>query len=91
MAGRYLPTELQNSEGDVIYPHTEADVVFTADGKSVEEVLKDKGKIVFSRENIPVAQREAGVLYIFTEGAGTPISTVSIAGVDPMLGYKVIQ
>lgn len=91
MAGRYLPTELQNSDGDVIYPHTEADVVFMSDGENVEEVLKRKGKIVFSRENIPVAQREAGALYIFTEGAGTRISAVNIASVDPLLGYKVIQ
>lgn len=91
MAGRYLPTELQNSDGDVIYPHTEADVVFTADGKNVEEVLKDKGKIVFSHENIPVGQREAGTMYIFVEGAGTMLSAASIAGADPLLGYKVIQ
>ncbi|MCM1192726.1 MAG: hypothetical protein NC389_09895, partial [Acetatifactor muris] len=37
MAERYLSTELQDENGNVIYPHTEADIVFTSDGKSVEE------------------------------------------------------
>lgn len=39
MAGRYLATELQDDNGDVIYPHTEADIVFTSDGTTVEENL----------------------------------------------------
>lgn len=39
MAGRYLPTELQDSNGDVVYPHTEADIVWMQDGKSVQEFL----------------------------------------------------
>lgn len=39
MAGRYLATELQDDNGDVIYPHTEANIVFTSDGKTVEEQL----------------------------------------------------
>lgn len=91
MAGRYIPTELQNSEGDVIYPHTEADVVFMGDGKTVEEVVKGKSRIVFSRENIPVAQREENTLYIFSNGAGTQINAASIASANPLLGYKVIQ
>lgn len=39
MAGRYLATELQDDNGDVIYPHTEADIVFASDGTTVEENL----------------------------------------------------
>ncbi len=37
MAGRYLAVEMQNESGDVIYPHTEADIVFTSEGRTVEE------------------------------------------------------
>lgn len=39
MAGRYLATELQDENGDVIYPHTETDIVFGSDGTTVEENL----------------------------------------------------
>lgn len=39
MAGRYLATELQDDNGDIIYPHTEADIVFASDGTTIEENL----------------------------------------------------
>lgn len=39
MAGRYLPTELQDASGDVIYPHSEADIIFMSDGSNVEEAI----------------------------------------------------
>lgn len=32
--------ELQDSEGNTIYPHTEADVVFLLDGSSLGDFLK---------------------------------------------------
>lgn len=91
MAGRYLPTELQNENGDVIYPHTDAGVVWTQDGKSVEEKLKEKTKIVITGENIPIAQREKGAIYLFKDGAGTQIEEGKVAMASPAVGYKVIN
>lgn len=35
--------ELQDSDGNVVYPHTEASVVFCADGKTVQEKLTSGG------------------------------------------------
>lgn len=91
MEGRYLPTELQDSEGNVIYPHTEADVVWMQDGKSVEESVKDKTQVVISESSIPVAQRKKGTLYFFKKGAGSVIKNSNIAMASPAVGYKLIN
>lgn len=34
--------ELQDHEGNTIYPHTESDVVFMTDGQTVEEFLQEE-------------------------------------------------
>lgn len=89
MAGKYLPTELQDSNGDIVYPHTEADIVFMTDGSNVEEELRKKTSIVISDESIPVEQRKEGTMYLFKKGAGTQIqSTVAMA--SPTVGYKLL-
>lgn len=90
MAGRYLPTELQNAEGDVIYPHTEADVVFTQDGKNVEEVLKSKMEMVVSNVNIPIEQRTQGTIYAFIEGENA-VPEAAVAMASPSVGYRMIR
>lgn len=38
--------ELQDNEGNTIYPHTEADVTFCADGKTVQEKLNKTEKVL---------------------------------------------
>lgn len=38
---RYLPTELQDKDGNVIYPHTEAGVVWLSDGTHMENALNE--------------------------------------------------
>lgn len=40
MAARYLPTELSDDSGNIVYPHSEADIIWMQDGRDVEEVLK---------------------------------------------------
>lgn len=40
MAARYLPTELSDNSGNIVYPHSEADIIWMQDGRDVEEVLK---------------------------------------------------
>ena len=35
--------ELQDNEGNVVYPHTEASVVFCSDGGTVQEKLESHG------------------------------------------------
>ncbi len=90
MAGRYLPTELQNADGDVIYPHTEADIVFTQDGRNVEEVLKQKIEMVASNVTIPVEQRTPGVMYVFIEGE-TSVPEAAVAMASPSVGYRIIR
>jgi len=90
MAGRFLPTELQNDEGDVVYPHTEADIVWTQDGRSVEEVLKTKTQIVVSSSAIPVEQREPGTMYMFIEGESAVPEAAAVKA-SPSVGYKMIR
>lgn len=90
MAGRYLPTELQNSDGDVIYPHTIADIIWMQDGRSVEEVLKDKMELIVSGNNIPVEQRTPGVMYAFIEGEAAA-AEMGVAKASPAVGYKMIR
>ncbi len=34
--------ELQDYEGNTIYPHTESDVVFMMDGQTVEKFLREE-------------------------------------------------
>lgn len=41
MAGRYLPTELSNKDGDIVYPHSDASIIWMEDGKSVQQALND--------------------------------------------------
>ena len=89
MAGRYLPTEMQNDEGDVIYPHSEADIIWTQTGKSVEEVLSEKAEIIVSAEQIPVDQRKTGAMYFIVEGA-SPTAEAAVAMAGPAVGYKVL-
>lgn len=89
MAGRYLPTELQNADGDVIYPHTEADVVFTQDGRNVEEVLHSKMEMVVSNVAIPVEQRKSGIMYVFIDGEATVAKSVA-AKASPSVGYQML-
>lgn len=89
MAGRYLPTELQNADGDVVYPHTEADIVFMQDGRNVEEVLKSKMEMVVSNVAIPVEQRKAGIVYVFIDGE-TAVSEAAAAMASPSVGYRMI-
>lgn len=60
MAGRYLATELQDENGDVIYPHTEADIVFTSDGTTVEENLGGEVTDADIQEIFGDSQVEAG-------------------------------
>ena len=38
----YYVGELQDSDGNVVYPHTEASVVFCSDGESVQKKLASK-------------------------------------------------
>lgn len=90
MAGRYLPTELQNSDGDVIYPHTEADIVFTNDGENVEDVLNRKMEMVVSNVSIPVEQRKQGVMYAFIDGE-TVVPEAAVAMASPSVGYRMIR
>ncbi len=60
MAGRYLATELQDDNGDVIYPHTEADIVFTSDGTTVEENLNGEVTDTDMQEIFVGSQPETG-------------------------------
>lgn len=60
MAGRYLATELQDENGDVIYPHTEADIVFASDGTTVEENLGGEVTDADIQEIFGDSQVEAG-------------------------------
>lgn len=89
MAEQYFPTELQDDQGNVIYPHTEADVVFTQKGTTVEEELEKKKGIVVAREDIPVEQREGGTMY-FMVGKSAEVSGNSNVKVSPTMGLKVI-
>ena len=40
--------ELQDSNGDIVYPHTEASVVFCSDGKTVQEKLSSQSSEVLA-------------------------------------------
>lgn len=90
MAGRYLPTELQNADGDVIYPHTEADIVYMQDGRNVEEVLKSKMEMVVSNVAIPIEQRTQGIMYAFIEGENA-VPEAAVAMASPSVGYRMIR
>ena len=83
MAERYLPTELQDENGNVIYPHSQADIIWTQDGRSVEEVLKKKMELVVSNVAIP------GAMYMFIEGEN-PASSAAVAMASPSVGYRVL-
>lgn len=89
MSNTYLPTELQDAEGNVVYPHTSAAVVWTQDNENVEEVLKRKTEMVISNGPIPVEQRQLGTIYAFIEDeAGTTEQSVAMA--SPAVGYRTI-
>ncbi|MDE6993024.1 MAG: hypothetical protein K2P41_01150, partial [Lachnospiraceae bacterium] len=60
MSGRYLATELQDDNGDVIYPHTEADIVYTSDGTTVEENLNGEVTDTDMQEIFVGSQPETG-------------------------------
>lgn len=90
MAGRYLPTELQSPDGDVIYPHTQADIVWMPDGRNLLETLKEKSGIVISSIAIPVDQRTPGTMYAFIEGE-TAVPEAAVAKASPAVGYKMIH
>ncbi len=89
MAGKYLPTELQDADGNVVYPHTDASVVWTQDNRSVEEVLKSKMGLVISTGTIPVGQREQGTMYAFIEDEAA-VAAQSVAMASPAVGYRQI-
>lgn len=89
MAERYLPTELQDENGNVIYPHSQADIIWTQDGRSVEEVLKKKMELVVSNVAIPVEQRTPGAMYMFIEGEN-PASSAAVAMASPAVGYRML-
>lgn len=89
MAAQYLPTELQDADGNVVYPHTSASVVWTQDNRNMEEVLKRKIGLVISDGTIPVGQREAGVMYAFIESEASAAEQ-SVAMASPAVGYRQI-
>lgn len=89
MAGKYLPTELQDADGNVVYPHTDASVVWTQDNRNVEDVLKTKMGLVISSGAIPVGQREQGTMYAFIEGEAAA-NPQSVAMASPAVGYRTI-
>ncbi len=71
MAGRYLPTELQNDDGDVIYPHSSAEVIWMQDGRSVEATIGEKSSVIMTTGEIPVEQRKENNIYLFKKEDGT--------------------
>ncbi len=71
MAGRYLPTELQNDDGDVIYPHSSAEVIWMQDGRSVEALIGEKSSVIMTTGEIPVEQRQENNIYLFKKEDGT--------------------
>lgn len=89
MAAQYLPTELQDADGNVVYPHTSANIVWMQDNRNIEEVLKSKMGLVISDGTIPVEQREEGVMYAFIEGEAAAAEQ-SIAMASPAVGYRRI-
>lgn len=90
MANRYLDVELQNDDGDVVYPHSNAATTWMQDGRSAEEVINEKMEMVFSNVAIPVEQRKKGVMYAFIEGESVvPESAVAMA--SPSVGYKMVR
>lgn len=90
MAGRYLPTELQDANGNVIYPHTTASVVWTQDNESMEEALKRKMEMVVSNVAIPIEQRTQGIIYAFIEGENA-VPEAAVAMASPSVGYRMIR
>lgn len=90
MAGLVLPTELQDENGNIIYPHTEADVVFTTEGETVEEALEKKTQVVITSENIPVEQREKGAMYLIKKSGGTQVPTAQNIVASPYVGYSIL-
>lgn len=87
---QYLPTELQDENGNVIYPHTEADVVFTGSGETVEEVLENKAAIVITEENMPVSERKKGNLYLIKKSGGAQVPTAQTIVASPYVGYTTL-
>lgn len=85
----YLPTEMQDADGNVVYPHTSANIVWTQENENVEEVLKRKMELVVSSGPIPVEQREAGKMYAFIESE-TAAMERSAAMASPAVGYRTI-
>lgn len=90
MAAQYLPTELQDSKGNVVYPHTASSLVWTQDNENVEDVLKRKMEMVVSQVAIPVEQRTPGVMYAFIEGENA-VPEAAVAMASPAVGYKMIR
>lgn len=89
MAVQYLPTELQDADGNVVYPHTSASVVWTQDNRNIEDVLKKKMELVISDGTIPVGQREVGIMYAFIEGEAAAVEQ-AVAMASPAVGYRRI-
>lgn len=89
MAERYLPTELQDNNGNVIYPHSQADIIWMQDGRSVEEVMQKKLELMVSNVAIPVEQRTQGVMYAFIEGE-SPAPSATVAMASPSVGYRLL-
>lgn len=89
MANRYLDVEMQNDDGDVIYPHSNAATTWMQDGRNVEEVLKKKMELVVSNVAIPVEQRTPGAMYMFIEGEN-PASSAAVAMASPAVGYRML-
>ena len=90
MAGTtYLPIEMQDDAGNILYPQTDASITWTSSGESVEQVLKKKTEVVISNGSIPVDQRKAGTMYLIIEGTGQQ-SQAAVAKASPAVGYKVL-
>ena len=89
MAGQYLDVEFQNTDGDVVYPHSNAATTWMQDGRSAEEAIKCKAEMVISKVAIPVENRKEGVMYAFIEGESAS-AKAAVVRASPAVGYKVI-
>lgn len=91
MAARYLPVELQDADGNIVHPHTDADIVWMQDGKTAEQAISEKTQVIISSAGIPVAQRKEGAIYMFIEGAGSVTGDTGVAMASPAVGYKIVN